>query len=257
MSGHTHPPVHDARIERVGQEVLADALGEVGAGSVARVHRPLGVGADDRDLGLHPLEVAPDAGDRAAGADAGDEHVDLAVGLGPDLRAGDQLVGLGVDLVEVLVRLEGAGDLAREPFRDRVVGLRGLPGDRGRGDHHLGPVGAQQRDLLGAHLVGHHEDAAVPADRGGDREAVPGVARGRLDDRAARAEQAAPLGVFDHPDPDPILDRAAGVEHLELREDRRREAAADRVQPDQGRVAHRVQEGFQHLHPSCPLAIAA
>ncbi len=33
--------------------------------------------------------------------------------------------------------------------------------DRGRGDHDLGAVRAEDRDLLLAHLVGHHEDAAV------------------------------------------------------------------------------------------------
>ena len=34
------------------------------------------------------LDVAGDAGDGAAGADAGDEHVDRAIGILPDLGAG-------------------------------------------------------------------------------------------------------------------------------------------------------------------------
>ena len=45
--------------------------------------------------------------------------------------------------------------------------------------------------------------------------------RRRLDDRAARPEQAGALGGLDHRQADPVLDRAAGVEHLELGEDQR------------------------------------
>src|SRR3712207_6899110 len=59
----------------------SDALDEVGPPGAAGVHRSLGVGADDADLppgGL--LQVAPDAADRAAGAHAGDERRDPALG---------------------------------------------------------------------------------------------------------------------------------------------------------------------------------
>jgi hypothetical protein len=74
------------------------------------------------------------------------------------------------------------------------------------------------------------------------------VARRRFDDRATGAQQAAPLRVLDHPDADPVLHGAAGVQHLELRQDRRLEAARHGVQPDERRVAERVQEGVHH-HP--------
>ena len=60
-------------------------------------------------------------------------------------------------------------------------------GDRGRADHDLGAVGAEERDLLRGHLVRHDEDAPVAAPGGHDREADPGVARGSLDDRRTRA----------------------------------------------------------------------
>jgi hypothetical protein len=45
------------------------------------------------------LERLADPGDRAAGADAGDEHVDLAVERLEDLRAGADAMGLGVGRV--------------------------------------------------------------------------------------------------------------------------------------------------------------
>ena len=145
-----------------------------------------------------------------------DEVRDLAVGLLPDLGSGRLVVSLGVLVVVVLVRLERAGDLLGEAVGDPVVGLGRLGRDRGRGDHDLGAVGAQQRDLLLAHLVGHREDAPVALDRGGDRQADAGVARGRFDDRPAGLELAGSLGRLDHPEADPVLHAAAGIEHLEL-----------------------------------------
>src|SRR5690606_36404595 len=135
-------------------EVLADARDEVahhlvlGGGGVDRADR---VGADDLDVGVALLEVAPDAGDRAAGAHAGDQVRDPALGLLPQLGAGGAVVGLRVGRVEVLVGLERAGDLGREPVGDRVVGLGGLGLDVGRADDDFGAVGAQQVDLLLGH----------------------------------------------------------------------------------------------------------
>src|SRR5690606_7809473 len=106
-------------------DVLAHALDEVRAPGAARVHRPLGVGADH----LHPaagdlLEVPAGAADRPAGADAGDEVGHLALGLLPDLRPGRAVVAGRVVRVGVLVRLPRAGDLPGEPVGDRVVRVR-------------------------------------------------------------------------------------------------------------------------------------
>ena len=96
-------------------------------------------------------------------------------------------MGLGVGLVEVLVGLEGAVDLLREPVGDAVVGLGRVGLDGGRADDDLGPERAQRVDLLAAHLVGHHRDHPVAAQGGGHREPEAGVAGCGLDERAARA----------------------------------------------------------------------
>src|SRR5205823_5603836 len=107
--------VHHRTVEGLRPEVLPHALDQVGVDVVGLgVDRPLRVGADDLDGGVAFLEVAADAGDGAAGADPGDEGVDLAAGLLPDLRAGAAVVRGGVGLVGVLVGLEGAGDLLGE-----------------------------------------------------------------------------------------------------------------------------------------------
>ena len=113
----------------VGEEVLADALDEVGPPRSAGEHRPLRIGGDDLDVRVLRLEVAGGAGDRAARAGAGDEVGDPPGGLAPQLGPGRQLVGPGVRRVGVLVGAEG-GQLVGEPGGDGVVALAGPRGRR-------------------------------------------------------------------------------------------------------------------------------
>ena len=243
--GDAHPAVDRGRVEGAREEVLADALGQVGSGGVARQDGALGVGADDPDGGVLGAQVVDRAADRAARPDAGHEVGHAAVRLAPDLGSRRALVGQGVLHVPVLVGLEGARDVAREPRGDRVVALGRLGGHVGGAEHDLRAVGAQQRLLLGRLLVGHDEDAAVALERGRDGQAVAGVAARRLDDGAARLEQPGPLGGLDHGQPDAVLDRAAGVEHLELGQDERLaiggaedvQVTRDAGQADERRVA--------------------
>jgi hypothetical protein len=122
-------------------------------------------------------------------------------------------------------------------------------GRHGRRAHHdLGAVRAQQRDLLLAHLVAHDEDAAVPALGGDDGKADAGVARRRLDDRAARLEQAVTLGGVDHRHRGTVLDRAARVRGLHLGDQIAREPAPDAREPDQRGVADEVEDRIRHVH---------
>src|SRR5207244_12481683 len=66
--------------------------------------------------------------------------------------------------------------------------------------------------------------------RGHHGETMAGVARGRLDDRAAGLELAGPFGLLDHGQPDAVLDAAAGVQLLELGQDRGPNTSCDLVQ---------------------------
>ena len=135
-------------------EVLADALDEIGVHLRRWSRSSPRVGADDLDAGLALPEVAPDARDGAARADAEHEHVELVAELLPDLRARALVVRLGVGGIGVLVRVERARRLLGQAARDRVVGARILRLDLGRADHDLGAEGAQQRDLLARILSG-------------------------------------------------------------------------------------------------------
>ena len=200
------------------------------------------VGADHLDVGVLLPEVARDAGDRAAGADAADEVRDPAAGLTPELRAGAQVVRLGVGHVRVLVGLEGAGDLLGQAVGDAVVGLRRVRAHVGGRDDDLGAVGAQEVDLLLRHLVRHDRDHAVALQARGDREAGAGVAGGRLDDRAAGLQPPVSLGGLDEPHRDAVLDRAARIEVLELGDQLRLDAGADAAEAHQRRVADRVED---------------
>jgi hypothetical protein len=75
-----HDLVIDRRIEDRRHETGADALDLVRAGIAAGQDRAVGrLDRDDLETGLPGLQHLADAGDRAAGADAGDEDVDLSV----------------------------------------------------------------------------------------------------------------------------------------------------------------------------------
>jgi hypothetical protein len=115
--------------------------------------------------------------------------------------------------------------------------------DGGRRDDHLGAVRAEHGDLLLTHLVGHHEDAAVAAERRGHREPDAGVPRGRLHDGAARTEPSVPLGGLDHREADAVLHGAAGVQVLELREELSGNVAREALQPHDRRVPHELEDG--------------
>ena len=166
-------------------EVLADALDEVRPAGAARVHRALGVGADDPDPPpLSLLEVPPGAADRPAGTDAGDEVGDPALGRTRS-PARSSRSGSRAHRVGVLVRLPGARR-SRAPAGPTPSSTSGvLRVDRGRADDDLGAVRPQHVLLVLAHLVGADEHEAVPALLGHQRQPDAGVAGGRLDDRAA------------------------------------------------------------------------
>ena len=78
----------------------------------------VGLDGDDLHAGHALLEHLADAGDRAARADAGDEVVDLAVGVAEDLLGRGLAVDRGVRLVLELLGEHGAGGLG-----DDLLGL--------------------------------------------------------------------------------------------------------------------------------------
>ena len=84
-------------VEDVGDEASADPLDTVGPRRAARQHRAgRRLDGDDRDAGVARPQRLPDAGDRAARADAGHERVggQAASGRGAPARGGAVIAGL-------------------------------------------------------------------------------------------------------------------------------------------------------------------
>ena len=240
--------VDQFQVDRAGDEVLADPLHLVRLAGVARVERAFRVGADDHHRRLLFLEEAGHTGDGAARSQPTNHHVDAALRLLPDFGTGRLIVCLRVRLVEILVRLEGARDLVAQPFGDRVVAFRRLARNGGRTDHHFGAVGAQEGNLLRRLLVRHHEDHPVTLQCRRDGQRVAGIPGSRFNDGATRLQQTATLGIFDHAQPDPILDAATGIERLHLRQDGGTEPGSDALEPHQRRVPDGLQDAAQDLH---------
>ncbi len=204
----------------------------------------------DRDgenlLALGALDVARHAGQRAAGADARHEHVDLALRILPNLGS-------------------------RRPFMDRRVGrVVELPHERvlarvgrrqflGLGERPLHALGTRRQDQLGAerdqhlapfhgHRVGHGEHAAVAARRGGESQCNAGVAAGRLHDRHAGPQRAALLGIPYHGGSDPALHRVGRIAAFDLGKNRGGAARIQAVDSHQRRVADGLGVVFVDRH---------
>ena len=143
--------------------------------------RRRGLDGDHLDVRVALLQERAGAGDRPAGADAGDEVVDLAVQRLPQLRAGRAAVDLRVGRVGELV---GQEDVV--VARHRARGGDGLVHAAHRlGDVHLRAVEAQQALALAAHALRQREDQLVALGGAHERERDAGVAAGGLDDRRA------------------------------------------------------------------------
>ena len=153
----------DLAVEDRGHEVRRRCPGSCAgrAGPPLRMGESVGLDGDDLHAGLALLEHLADAGDRAAGADARDEDVDVAVGVVPDLLGRGAAVDLRVRLVLELparARRPGSRRRSARPSRRRPSCPR-----RRVGEHELGAVGAQQRAALLRHGLGHREDDPVAA----------------------------------------------------------------------------------------------
>jgi hypothetical protein len=241
--------VEHVRVQIVGDEAGGQALDRVRTRLAAGDHRRQGR-LDRIDLQLRPflLQHLPAGGDVAAGADAGDQHVDRAVAeVVQDLLGGGAGMDLDIGRIVELLRhpaarrrfdqLLRAGDRALHPLL-----LRRQVEARAISEHQPAP--------LEAHALRHDQDELVALHRGDHGEADAGIARGRLDDRAAGLQLAAPLGLLDHRQRDAVLDRAAGIGALGLDPDLG--VAEQAVHADMRRVADRLEDvgGFHGFAPA-------
>ena len=177
-------------------------------------HRSLGgFHGEDADLGVGGAQGAAAAGERAAGAVAGDEGIHEAVHLGENLTAGEVLVVQGVDGILKLARKKNIG-----------VAGRHLEGEVDAGGVAVGGfeelnLAAELADEMAALDAGRlaHEDLDFVALGGTDHgEGNPGVAAGAFEDDGVGVQEPAGFGVFDDTEGEPVLDGAGGVEEFGL-----------------------------------------
>ena len=167
---------------------------------------------DHLQAGLAALQRLADAADGAAGADAGDDDVHLAIGVVPDFFGGAAAMDVRIGRIFELLRDDGIGI-----FRRQLMGAGdGALHARGGGrqfdlrtqDHqHLAPF---QR-----HAFRHHQDQAIAFGGGDEGQRDAGVARSRLDQRGlARGDDALRFHRLDHGDADAVLNRCEGIEEF-------------------------------------------
>ena len=139
----------------------------------------------------------------------------LPQGMSREREALLRLYGARVEIVESMGGMNEAVDAARAAAR---------------------AVQAQQRLALAAHALRQEDREVVALGRAAERERDAGVAGRRLDERRLpRFYAAFGLGGGDHRDSDPVLDRAARVERLELSVD----LGVDVVGHESGEPHHR------------------
>ncbi len=88
---------------------------------------------------------------------------------------------------------------------------------------HLGAHGLEVQDLLGGHLVRHHQHHPITLGAADQCQAQAGVAGGGFDDGATGSQAAVAFGGVDHGQADAVLDRTAGVLGFELEKQRARD----------------------------------
>ena len=207
------------------------------------------IAGDDLNLGILLLEISPDAGDRAAGSRRVHEVRDATFRLLPDLRTRRVVVRLRIGVVVELIGENRVRRLLRDALRHHHVVVRMIGRHRRRRHDHLGAERLEQPHFFLRHLVGHREDALVALERRRDRESDAGVAARAFDDRSARLEPPLALGLLDDRFADAILDRAAGIEELRLRVDRRSNAARHRLSRMSG--VHPIRRARRRTDVGC------
>jgi len=193
---------------------------------------------DDTNVRVAFLEHASDAGERASGAHAHDERVDLAGRCLPDLLGRGLRVDVWIGGIFELTAHQRIGRRLHQALR--LLDGAGHAVLR-TGQHHLGTVRLQQVTASRAHVLGHHDDTPISANGTDHRETDAGVAAGRLDDGRPRNELAGLFCREDHRKRRAVLHRTRHVVRFELPADLGAPVTGNSCEPYQRRVADQVQ----------------
>ena len=189
-------------------------------------------------LGFRSLRKRSDAGQGAAGTEAGDEVGDFGA-VAVDFGAGGLVVRAGIGGVLVLHRHEDGGVRLVDLLGHADCAVRaGLAG--GKDD-----FCAEEREQIAAfNRNGFRHDAAdgMAGQPPHQCDCQARVARGRFEDRLTGLERAVGVGGVDHRFGDAVLNRAGRVLAFELDPDRDIGIGRHPLQADERRVADRVEQ---------------
>jgi len=234
---HLDDLVDDLGVEHGGDEAGADALELVRAGGTAGEDgRTGGLDGDDLHAGLAGLQHLADAGDGAAGADAGNHEVNLTVGVVPDFLGGRLAVDLGIVGVGELLEDDAVGDLL---VKFLGLGDGALHALRSFGEDEFGAENLEELAALKGHRLGHGEDELEAVGGGDEGQGDASVTGGGLDERGALIDAAGLEGLDDHGVADAVLHAGERIEELELEEHLgdRAVGGGGAVEADEGRIA--------------------
>ena len=198
---------------------------------------------------LARLQHLPDAGDGAAGADAGDEEIDIAAGVVPDFLRRGAAVNFGIGEVLELLRHHGIRRGAHQFFGGRDRALHAL---RCRRQHDLGAEEGQHLAPLDRHRFRHHQLQPVAARRRDEGQRDAGIAGGRFDQHGVGIDHAGLLHRDHHRRADAVLHARGRVEIFKFGQNGSVDTVRLRqfAQADDRRIADRVDDGVKH--PASP-----
>src|SRR5208337_100116 len=205
---------------------------------------------------LARLQHLPNASDRAARPDTGNDYVDRPLRVVPDFLGRGPPVNLRIGRVLELLRNHSVRRLRNEFLSS---GNGPFHPERRRSEHKLRAEQRQHLAALDRHGFGHHEDQAVAMRGRHKSERNARIARGRLDeDVFAGRNLARVFQGLDHRNANAVFYAAYGVEEFELGEEVRLDAlfARQLAKAHDWGVSDCFGDGFVDAAPAWSLIVS-
>ena len=177
--GHRNCFIDNCGIQIAGDKSSSNSLDFVRSGRSTANHRAvLGFDRNDFEIRVPLFDDLAYSRDGSSGSDAGNNGINIPVGIAPDFLGGCVTVDLGVGRI-----IELAGAKAIFSLGKNLFGLgNGSPHSAGPwGKNDFSSETSKKNATLDRHRFRHRQDAFVSFRTGNEGEGNPGVSRGCLD----------------------------------------------------------------------------
>jgi len=183
-------------LEDAGNKTGADTLDLVRARFFSVQDRAfVRLDTEDLDLRVLLLQEATHASDGTAGALAADEGGNLSGSLLPDFRTSGSVMNLLIVFCVELISIESIRNITHQLNQ---LSLGALDAELHRSQDEFCAKSADENAALQTHVLGHHNDAAVPSGGTDEGETNTGVATCALENcRFSRSDLAGLFSFFD------------------------------------------------------------